>query len=90
MKFVLCYQPKINMRTGAIADAEAPIRWHNPERGLLSPLQFLPVIERHPLSAGLGEWVIDTALEQITAWHSSGLRLSVRSSLRKRNLRITE
>lgn len=76
-EFVLYYQPKVNMRTGEIIGAEALIRWQHPERGILSPALFLPVIEDHPLSIELGDWVIDEALKQIAYWQSVGLLISV-------------
>ncbi len=76
-EFVLYYQPKVNMSSGAVIGAEALIRWQHPERGLLSPAVFLPVIEDHPLAVKLGEWVIEQALRQIEAWHAAGLDLPV-------------
>ncbi len=76
-EFVLHYQPKVNMRTGAIVGAEALIRWQHPERGLLSPAAFLPIIANHPLSIVLGEWVLDTAMDQIEAWKAAGIHLPV-------------
>lgn len=76
-EFVLYYQPKVNMRTGAVIGAEALIRWQHPERGLLAPSAFLPVIENHLLSVELGEWVIATALEQMAQWQMSGLEIPV-------------
>lgn len=76
-EFVLYYQPKVNMRTGAIIGAEALIRWQHPERGLLAPATFLPVIENHLLSVELGEWVIATALEQMADWQIAGLEIPV-------------
>lgn len=76
-EFVLYYQPKVNMRTGAIIGAEALVRWQHPERGLLSPALFLPVIEDHPLSIELGDWVINEALAQIASWQSMGLLIPV-------------
>jgi diguanylate cyclase (GGDEF)-like protein/PAS domain S-box-containing protein len=76
-QFVLYYQPKVNMRTGAVVGAEALIRWQHPERGLLPPMVFLPVIEDHPLAIELGEWVIDSALAQMERWHLSGLEIPV-------------
>ncbi|MGZ5599698.1 MAG: EAL domain-containing protein [Methylobacter sp.] len=76
-EFILYYQPKVNMRTGAVVGAEALIRWQHPEKGLLSPALFLPVIEDHPLSIELGEWVIDTALAQIEQWLAAGLNIPV-------------
>ena len=76
-EFVLYYQPKVNMRTGEIIGAEALVRWQHPERGLLPPAAFLPVIEDHPLSIELGDWVIDTALQQISHWQTHGLKMPV-------------
>ncbi|MCK9531598.1 MAG: EAL domain-containing protein [Gammaproteobacteria bacterium] len=76
-EFVLHYQPQVNMRTGEIVGVEALIRWQHPERGVVSPAFFLPVIEDHPLTISLGEWVLDTALGQLEKWHASGLNISV-------------
>jgi len=74
---VLHYQPKVNMNTGDVIGVEALIRWQHPERGLVPPLEFLPVIEGHVISLELGEWVIDTALAQISQWQSKGKNLSI-------------
>jgi EAL domain-containing protein (putative c-di-GMP-specific phosphodiesterase class I) len=76
-EFVLFYQPKVNMRTGEVVGAEALIRWQHPERGLLAPAAFLPAIEDHPISIEVGEWVIDTALQQMSQWHAEGFNISV-------------
>lgn len=76
-ELVLHYQPKVNMRTGALVGLEALIRWQHPDRGLLFPDMFLPIVEDHPLSVELGEWVIDTALAQISQWQAAGLNLPV-------------
>ncbi len=75
-EFVLYFQPKVNMRTGAVIGVEALIRWQRPDGGVLAPAQFLPVIEEHVLAVELGEWVIDTALDQIALWQDQGLALS--------------
>ena len=74
-EFVLHYQPKVNMRTGEVIGAEALIRWQHPERGLLPPGMFLPVIEDQPLAIEVGEWVIETALAQMVAWQKDGLEI---------------
>ena len=58
------------MRTGVITGFEALIRWQHPQRGLLSPLEFLPIIENNPMIVDIGEWVIDTALAQISQWQA--------------------
>ena len=76
-EFLLYYQPKVNMKTGAIIGAEALIRWQHPKRGLLPPIEFLPVIENHVISVDIGTWVIDTALTQIAQWQTQGIKISV-------------
>ena len=76
-EFVLFYQPKVNMRTGEVAGAEALIRWQHPERGLVSPGEFLPLIEGSELIVRLGDWVLDAALDQMSRWRSRGLDLAV-------------
>ncbi|MEW6164850.1 MAG: EAL domain-containing protein [Pseudomonadota bacterium] len=75
--FVLHYQPKVNLRRGQVIGAEALIRWRHPERGLLPPDAFLPVIEGSDLDIALGDWVIDAALDQMDAWRRQGLDLPV-------------
>ncbi len=85
-EFELHYQPKVNMRSGAVIGAEALIRWRHPERGQLPPGAFLPYIEDHPLAVELGEWVIDRALGQIGAWRSLGLDLPVSVNVGARQL----
>jgi diguanylate cyclase (GGDEF)-like protein/PAS domain S-box-containing protein len=76
-QFVLYYQPKVNLRTGAVVGAEALIRWQHPRRGLLAPAQFLPLIDNHRLGVELGEWVIDNALRQVARWEQAGVPLPV-------------
>ena len=85
-EFVLYYQPKVNMRTGTVIGAEALIRWQHPEKGLLPPAAFLPVIEDHPLAVEIGDWVIDTALTQIERWQAAGLTLPVSVNIGARQL----
>jgi diguanylate cyclase (GGDEF)-like protein/PAS domain S-box-containing protein len=80
-QFVLYYQPKVNMKTGKVIGVEALIRWQHPCRGLLNPLDFLPIIENNPMSIEMGEWVIDTALTQISQWQKMGLDLPVSISV---------
>jgi len=80
-QFVLHYQPKVNMRTGKVTGVEALIRWQHPKRGLLSPMEFLPLIENNPMSVEVGEWVIDNALTQVEQWQDMGLNLPVSTSV---------
>jgi diguanylate cyclase (GGDEF)-like protein/PAS domain S-box-containing protein len=76
-EFVLNYQPKVNMRTGEVIGVEALIRWHHPNRGLVLPLELLSAIENHAVSLKVGEWVIDTALSQISQWQNLGVNLPI-------------
>jgi diguanylate cyclase (GGDEF)-like protein/PAS domain S-box-containing protein len=85
-ELVLHYQPKVNMRRGTVIGAEALIRWQHPEKGLLAPAKFLPVIEDHPLAVEVGEWVIDTALRQVDAWRAAGLDLTLSVNIGARQL----
>lgn len=71
-EFVLYYQPKVNMRTGQVVGMEALIRWQHPEFGLMSPIEFLPLIEQTELIVEVGEWVLDAALRQIASWQTAG------------------
>ncbi len=73
----LYYQPKINMASGAMAGVEALVRWQHPERGLLTPDAFLPVIERSELIIDLGHWVLNQALSQMRAWRAEGIEVEV-------------
>jgi diguanylate cyclase (GGDEF)-like protein len=89
-EFVLYYQPKVNMHSGQVIGAEALIRWQHPEKGLLSPAAFLPVIEDQPLAVRVGEWVIDTALTQIALWQATGLDLPVSVNIGARQLQQSD
>ena len=76
-ELVLYYQPKVNMRTGEVVGAEALVRWQHPERGLLPPASFLPLIENTAVAIELGNWVMGTALNQIVQWKTAGIHLPV-------------
>jgi len=76
-EFVLHYQPRVNLRSGAVLGAEALIRWQDPERGLLFPADFLPGLENSELIVRLGEWVLETALAQMASWRRAGLDIAV-------------
>ncbi|MDP2833527.1 MAG: EAL domain-containing protein [Pseudomonadota bacterium] len=76
-EFELFYQPQVNMRSGKVVGAEALIRWRHPERGLLIPAAFLPVIENTELDIVLGEWVLQQALGQLADWRKQGLEITV-------------
>ena len=80
-EFVLYYQPKVDLITGAVIGAEALIRWQHPERGLLPPVDFLPYMNGTDLEIPVGEWVIDTVLKQIEVWHAIGLGITVSANI---------
>ena len=72
-EFVLHYQPKIDLQSGAIVAAEALIRWQHPQRGLLSPGEFIPIAEDIGLIRPMGRWVLREACCQAQAWLQAGL-----------------
>ncbi|MBL8485253.1 MAG: EAL domain-containing protein [Rhodocyclaceae bacterium] len=76
-EFVLYYMPKVDMLSGRVIGTEALIRWQHPTRGLLAPMEFLPLIEEHPLGAQVDRWVLREALRQQREWHEQGLDLSI-------------
>lgn len=76
-EFILHYQPKVDMTNGQVIGAEALIRWQHPERGLLFPAEFLPLLMGSELEIELGEWVIESALVQLERWCNSGLNLVI-------------
>ena len=68
-QFVLYYQAQVDS-SGRVIGAEALVRWQHPDRGLVHPLEFIPLAEDTGLILGLGRWVLETALRQLAAWAS--------------------
>ena len=85
-QFVLHYQPQID-RDGAWIGVEALVRWQCPKRGTVSPIQFIPILEETGLILSVGNWVIQSACEQLVRWsahpHLSALTISVNMSARQ-------
>jgi diguanylate cyclase (GGDEF)-like protein/PAS domain S-box-containing protein len=67
------YQPKVNLKTGAITGVEALLRWQNPERGLLLPGQFLTLAEDNNMIIAIGQWVLREVCRQMREWLDAGL-----------------
>ncbi len=85
-QFELHYQPLIDVQTGLTVGAEALLRWQHPERGMVSPGEFIPVAEESGLILPLGSWVLDEAQRQLHQWRAkgwSGFKLSLNLSPRQ-------
>lgn len=72
-QFVLHYQPQINLRTGKVDGVEALLRWQDPARGLVSPQEFLPVLESTGMILAVGQWVLSRAASDCERWHRVGV-----------------
>jgi diguanylate cyclase (GGDEF)-like protein len=76
-QFELYFQPKIDAISLQVTAAEALLRWHHPERGLMSPVVFIPLAERYGLIGAIGNWVIEEACRKAAGWRGHGLRMRV-------------
>jgi len=85
-ELVLFYQPKVDLRSGTVFGLEALIRWQHPQNGLVPPNDFLPLIEDHELIERIGDWVIETTLQQMTYWLADGIELEVSVNVSSRQL----
>ena len=85
-EFVLFYQPQVDAQTGAVKGFEALLRWWHPQRGLLTPADFIPVAEESGVIVPIGDWVLRQASAQLSEWRKAGMppvRLSVNISARQ-------
>jgi diguanylate cyclase (GGDEF)-like protein len=78
-EFEVQYQPAIDLQSNCIVGCEALLRWHHPERGMVSPAEFIPIAEETGLIDPLGEWVLTTACAEATTWPDD-IRLAVNVS----------
>lgn len=81
------YQPKIALRSGLVEGVEALVRWRHPRRGLVSPGEFIPFVERTELMGRLTGRVLNGALRQLKAWMAMGIELDMAINLSARDLR---
>jgi EAL domain-containing protein (putative c-di-GMP-specific phosphodiesterase class I) len=89
-QFELYYQPKVDCRQFKVVGAEALVRWNHPILGLLSPSEFIPLIERDALIIALGEWTIQEALRQMQAWREAGISIQISVNISARQLHNQE
>jgi len=85
-EFVVYYQPKIDLRTGEVTGAEALLRWHHPEMGIISPADFIPLAEDTGLIVSIGEWVLRSVCAQNLEWNRvlpAPVRVAVNLSARQ-------
>jgi diguanylate cyclase (GGDEF)-like protein len=73
-EFVLYYQPKVDMENSRIIGMEALLRWQSPERGLVAPGEFIPLLEETGLIVQVGEWVLREACQQARTWRNAGFK----------------
>ncbi|MCK5354878.1 MAG: diguanylate cyclase, partial [Methyloprofundus sp.] len=85
----LYYQPKVNMETGEVFGVEALIRWIHPEKGIIMPVDFLPIIEATELEIQMGNWIINAALKQLEMWQQQNIKLEVSVNISSYHLQST-
>ena len=85
-QFALVYQPKLDLKTERVVSFEALLRWHSPVLGMVSPLEFVPLLERSGQIVEVGRWILETACAQLLQWQRDGrpdMRVSVNVSARQ-------
>ncbi|MET0518168.1 MAG: EAL domain-containing protein [Burkholderiaceae bacterium] len=89
-ELLLHYQPKIDMQGGEVLGMEALLRWQHPQRGLLGPGQFLPLVEASGLGLQIGDWVLEQALRQSAQWLAAGHALQLSVNVTARQLQASD
>ncbi len=85
-EFRLYFQPKVDMRAGRVLGVEALLRWRHPEQGVVSPAQFLPLIENTGLGNSVGNWVFQNGIAQLAQWLREGLDITLSINVSARHL----
>jgi diguanylate cyclase (GGDEF)-like protein len=86
-QLVLHYQPKVNLHENKVTSVEALVRWNHPQRGLVSPQDFIPFAEQTGYISAITRWVLSHSIEQCGSWHRQGLRLKMCVNVSARDLR---
>jgi diguanylate cyclase (GGDEF)-like protein len=86
-QLVLHYQPKVNLHENKVTSVEALVRWNHPQRGLVSPQDFIPFAEQTGYISAITRWVLSRSIEQCGSWHRQGLRLKMCVNVSARDLR---
>jgi diguanylate cyclase (GGDEF)-like protein/PAS domain S-box-containing protein len=89
-EFELYYQPQVSLEDGRVLGAEALIRWRHPERGLVAPGEFMPVVNTSPLSERIAHWVMRTACQQGRSWQQRGRDFGIAINLSPSQLQSDE
>lgn len=88
-EFFLHYQPQLNLSDGSLISVEALIRWKHPTKGIILPINFIPLAEETGLIIPIGEWVLRTACKQNKAWQDMGLpRISIAVNITTKQFRF--
>ncbi|MFW6401643.1 MAG: EAL domain-containing protein, partial [Desulfohalobiaceae bacterium] len=85
-EFFLCYQTQIDLRTGRIVGLEALLRWEHPQRGIVSPGEFIPVLENTGMIASVDAWVIHRVCKQLRSWQEKGMFMKTSVNLSAQEL----
>jgi diguanylate cyclase (GGDEF)-like protein len=85
-EMVVFYQPKVRLSDGRVAGAEALVRWHHPEHGLVLPDKFVPLVEKTVLLRPLTQFVLNAVLQQWSVWAARGLHLRLAVNISPRSL----
>ncbi|WP_162291275.1 EAL domain-containing protein [Vogesella sp. LIG4] len=85
-QFLMVYQPKLNLRTGQVDKAEALLRWDHPQLGRISPVEFIPLVERADASWQLSMWVLERGIAQMAKWRQRGYHIGLALNLSAQDL----